>query len=290
MQFLKRTGVAAPFIAIAIAIVAWAQPPTSAPAPGTPPTADPAKPASQSPPAATRPGNTLDPETVKRLEALKNQGSRPTTSAPAPADHAEKPAAPPPTSAPATTGAPPAKPPAPAATFTPPPASAPAATTKPSATPPVSPPPTKPIMNQPSPPPPKVPATPPSTPPATTASTTTPPAAEHTAATEPIEEQASELRSKLLIGMLYAFLLSTCIGIGAIRRVSRLLHTPLMSLTNAISAIAVVGAIVVAGGEHYSTPIRLLGAIALFASTTNIISGFLITDRMLKMFKTQGGK
>jgi proton-translocating NAD(P)+ transhydrogenase subunit alpha len=83
----------------------------------------------------------------------------------------------------------------------------------------------------------------------------------------------------------YVFVLATFIGLGVIRRVSRLLHTPLMSLTNAISAIAVVGAILIAGGDH-PTPIRILGAIALFASTTNIVSGFLITDRMLKMFKT----
>jgi NAD(P) transhydrogenase subunit alpha len=84
---------------------------------------------------------------------------------------------------------------------------------------------------------------------------------------------------------LYVFVLATFIGLGVIRRVSRLLHTPLMSLTNAISAIAVVGAILIAGGEH-PTHIRLLGAIAVFASMTNIVSGFLITDRMLKMFKT----
>ncbi|GMV24182.1 MAG: hypothetical protein AMXMBFR58_02130 [Phycisphaerae bacterium] len=88
------------------------------------------------------------------------------------------------------------------------------------------------------------------------------------------------------ISMLFVFMLATFIGIGVIRRVSRLLHTPLMSLTNAISAIAVVGSIMIAGGEHYPTPIRVLGAIALFASMTNIISGFLITNRMLKMFKT----
>jgi NAD(P) transhydrogenase subunit alpha len=88
---------------------------------------------------------------------------------------------------------------------------------------------------------------------------------------------------------IYVFMLATFIGIGVIRRVSRLLHTPLMSLTNAISAIAVVGAIIVAGGAHYPTHIRILGAIALFASMTNIISGFLITDRMLKMFRTQKG-
>ena len=92
-----------------------------------------------------------------------------------------------------------------------------------------------------------------------------------------------------LTSMLFVFMLSTFIGIGAIRRVSRLLHTPLMSLTNAISAISVVGAIIVAGGAHYPTSIRIMGAIALFASMTNIISGFLITDRMLKMFKTREG-
>jgi NAD(P) transhydrogenase subunit alpha len=86
--------------------------------------------------------------------------------------------------------------------------------------------------------------------------------------------------------MLFVFVLSTFVGIGVIRRVSRLLHTPLMSLTNAISAIAVVGSIVVTGADYPPT-IRLLGGIALFASMTNIVSGFLITDRMLKMFKKQ---
>src|SRR4029079_19125813 len=84
---------------------------------------------------------------------------------------------------------------------------------------------------------------------------------------------------------LFVFFLASCIGLGVIRRVSRLLHTPLMSLTNAISAIAVVGAILVKGGD-LPLRIRVLGAVALFASTSNIISGFLITDRMLKMFKT----
>jgi NAD(P) transhydrogenase subunit alpha len=84
--------------------------------------------------------------------------------------------------------------------------------------------------------------------------------------------------------MLFVFVLATFIGLGVIRRVSRLLHTPLMSLTNAISAIAVVGAILVAGGD-FPVEIRVLGGIALFASVTNIVSGFLITDRMLKMFK-----
>jgi len=85
---------------------------------------------------------------------------------------------------------------------------------------------------------------------------------------------------------LFVLVLATFIGLGVIRRVSRLLHTPLMSITNAISAIAVVGSIIVTGAD-YPPHIRLLGAIALFASMTNIVSGFLITDRMLKMFKTE---
>src|SRR5438876_12270492 len=86
---------------------------------------------------------------------------------------------------------------------------------------------------------------------------------------------------------LYVLVLAVPLGLELVRRVSRLLHTPLMSLTNAISAIAVVGAILITGGD-YPLRIRALGAIALFASMTNIVSGFLITDRMLKMFKTTG--
>ena len=90
--------------------------------------------------------------------------------------------------------------------------------------------------------------------------------------------------STALISLLFVFMLATFVGLDIIRRVSRLLHTPLMSLTNAISAIAVVGAILLAGEAE--TPFSTaLGHIAVFASTTNIVSGFLITDRMLKMFK-----
>jgi len=89
--------------------------------------------------------------------------------------------------------------------------------------------------------------------------------------------------------LLFVFVLATFIGLGVITRVSRLLHTPLMSLTNAISAIAVVASLVLTGREH-PTFITLLGAIALAASTTNIVSGFLITDRMLKMFRRPGGE
>ena len=84
---------------------------------------------------------------------------------------------------------------------------------------------------------------------------------------------------------LFVFLLATFVGLQVIQNVSRLLHTPLMSLTNAISAIAVVESISITGAD-YPTPIRILGVIAVFASITNIVSGFLITDRMLKMFKT----
>jgi NAD(P) transhydrogenase subunit alpha len=88
-----------------------------------------------------------------------------------------------------------------------------------------------------------------------------------------------------LWSMLFVFMLATFVGLQVIQNVSRLLHTPLMSLTNAISAIAVVESIAITGSD-YPTPIRILGVIAVFASVTNIVSGFLITDRMLKMFKT----
>jgi NAD(P) transhydrogenase subunit alpha len=102
-------------------------------------------------------------------------------------------------------------------------------------------------------------------------------------------EAAGEQQPLDYWSMLFVFMLATFIGVGVIRRVSRLLHTPLMSITNAISAIAVVGAIIVTGSDD-PLPIRILGAIALFASMTNIVSGFLITDRMLKMFKGDGGR
>ena len=84
--------------------------------------------------------------------------------------------------------------------------------------------------------------------------------------------------------MLFVFLLATFVGFQVIQNVSRLLHTPLMSLTNAISAIAVVASIIITG-EQKTTFATVLGAIAVFASMTNIVSGFLITERMLKMFK-----
>jgi len=84
---------------------------------------------------------------------------------------------------------------------------------------------------------------------------------------------------------IWIFMLAAFLGFELIRRVSPLLHTPLMSLTNAISAIAVVGAILITG-EKDATPLsRALGFIAVVASVTNVVSGYLITDRMLRMFK-----
>ena len=84
---------------------------------------------------------------------------------------------------------------------------------------------------------------------------------------------------------LFVFMLATFVGLEVIRKVSPLLHTPLMSLTNAISAISVVGAIVITGSSEATTLSKVLGFIAITAAVTNIVSGFLITDRMLKMFK-----
>ncbi|MCL2347052.1 MAG: NAD(P) transhydrogenase subunit alpha [Planctomycetaceae bacterium] len=84
--------------------------------------------------------------------------------------------------------------------------------------------------------------------------------------------------------LVFVFMLATFTGLLVIRNVSRLLHTPLMSLTNAISAIAVVGSIVIAGNQA-SNFTTILGTVAVVASMTNIVSGFMLTDRMLKMFK-----
>lgn len=83
---------------------------------------------------------------------------------------------------------------------------------------------------------------------------------------------------------LFIFVLASFLGYAVITRVPGLLHTPLMSLTNALSAISIVGSLILAGAgeETFAT---VLGAIAVFASTTNIVSGFAITDRMLKMFR-----
>ena len=91
--------------------------------------------------------------------------------------------------------------------------------------------------------------------------------------------------SSTLINGLFVFMLAAFIGFEVIRRVSPLLHTPLMSLTNALDAIAVVGAILLVG-RHESKLSFILGMLAVIAATSNVVGGFLITDRMLKMFKS----
>ena len=87
--------------------------------------------------------------------------------------------------------------------------------------------------------------------------------------------------------LLFVFMLAAFLGFQLIKRVSPLLHSPLMSLTNAIAAVAVVGAIMVLGEEGAGPLAKTLGFIAVTAATVNLVSGFLITDRMLKMFKSK---
>lgn len=88
---------------------------------------------------------------------------------------------------------------------------------------------------------------------------------------------------------LYVFILAGFVGFIIIQRVPPLLHTPLMSATNAISGISLVGSIVVAGG-HYGTLATVMGFVAVTAATINVVGGFMITDRMLKMFKKKEGR
>lgn len=85
---------------------------------------------------------------------------------------------------------------------------------------------------------------------------------------------------------IYVLVLAALLGFEVIRRVSPLLHTPLMSLTNALDAIAVVGAIALAG-QGRSTLATVLGTIAVVTSMSNVVGGFIITDRMLRMFRTR---
>jgi H+-translocating NAD(P) transhydrogenase subunit alpha len=95
--------------------------------------------------------------------------------------------------------------------------------------------------------------------------------------------------TNLEIGV-FVFMLATFVGLEIIRKVSPLLHTPLMSLTNAISAISVVGAIILTAQEDATQLTKILGFVAITAVVTNIVSGFLITDRMVKMFKKREAK
>ena len=97
-------------------------------------------------------------------------------------------------------------------------------------------------------------------------------------------EPAPPTETSPLFNNLYIFVLAGFVGLEVIGRVSPTLHTPLMSATNAISGISLVGSIIAAGAQY--TPIStVLGTIAVAAATTNVVGGFMITDRMLKLFK-----
>ena len=89
---------------------------------------------------------------------------------------------------------------------------------------------------------------------------------------------------EIIVASLYVFTLAAFLGYQVISRVPPLLHTPLMSATNAISGISLVGSIVTAGGD-YGRLSTVLGFVAVVCATTNVVGGFVITDRMLKMFK-----
>jgi NAD(P) transhydrogenase subunit alpha len=93
---------------------------------------------------------------------------------------------------------------------------------------------------------------------------------------------------EILLSSLYVFALAAFLGYQVISRVPPLLHTPLMSATNALSAISVVGAIVTAGAE-YNYVSKVLGLMAVISAMINVVGGFMITDRMLKMFKEKTG-
>ena len=95
------------------------------------------------------------------------------------------------------------------------------------------------------------------------------------------------MADELLFG-LYIFVLAAFVGYQVITRVPPLLHTPLMSGTNAISGISLVGSLV-AAGAHYNTVSTVLGLISVTCATINVVGGFMITDRMLKMFKRREG-
>ncbi len=97
------------------------------------------------------------------------------------------------------------------------------------------------------------------------------------------------MNSLLLFESLYILVLAGFLGFEVIRKVPPLLHTPLMSTTNAISGISLVGSLVAAGSGQ-SIVSTVLGAIAVTASTINVVGGFMITDRMLKMFRRKESK
>lgn len=86
---------------------------------------------------------------------------------------------------------------------------------------------------------------------------------------------------------LYVFVLATFVGYQVISRVPPLLHTPLMSGTNAISGISLVASLLAAGSNHRAS--QILGFVAVTCATINVVGGFLITDRMLRMFRKPAG-
>jgi NAD(P) transhydrogenase subunit alpha len=97
------------------------------------------------------------------------------------------------------------------------------------------------------------------------------------------------LTLETLVPLFYIFVLATFVGYQVISRVPPLLHTPLMSGTNAISGISLVGSLVAAGSEHNRVS-TILGFIAVTCASINVIGGFMITDRMLRMFKKKPGQ
>lgn len=88
----------------------------------------------------------------------------------------------------------------------------------------------------------------------------------------------------VILVSLYVFVLAIFIGFEVITKVPPLLHTPLMSGSNAISGITIVGAIISAGSGHSELG-KILGLLAVIAATINVVGGFMVTDRMLEMFK-----
>lgn len=86
--------------------------------------------------------------------------------------------------------------------------------------------------------------------------------------------------------MIYIVILMVFVGIEVIGRVPAVLHTPLMSGANAIHGVVIIGAIIVMGSaEHHNYPALVLGFVAVILGTVNVVGGFVVTDRMLEMFK-----
>jgi H+-translocating NAD(P) transhydrogenase subunit alpha len=121
-------------------------------------------------------------------------------------------------------------------------------------------------------------------------------AEEHAGADEPApnagEEGSAHAKAATaippVISSIYILMLAGFVGFEVIGRVSPLLHTPLMSATNAISGISLVGSLVAAGNAELGMTSNVLGFIAVTAATINVVGGFMITDRMLRMFKLRG--